>query len=166
INASSLLLVRAAGRVREMSVRYAMGASRRQIVRQLLVEGVMLGLLGGGLALAMAPLLSGVLLRMVFSDPRSPAPFSTSPDLRVLVFTFVVAFAVSVLFSLAPALRFLRPDLANSLRQQSATAAGEPLRLRRVSVGAQIGVSLLLVIGAGLFVRTLQNLRAVDVGFA
>jgi predicted permease len=166
INVSSLLLVRAAGRVREMSVRYAMGASRWQIVRQLLVEGMLLGALGGGIALAIAPTLCGVLLRMVFTDPTDPVPFSTSPDVRVLVFNFVVAFAVSVLFSLAPAMRFLRPDLVNSLRQQAATAAGEPLRLRRVSVGAQIGLSLLLVIGAGLFVRTLQKLRAVDVGFA
>jgi putative ABC transport system permease protein len=76
-----------------------------------------------------------------------------------------VAFVVSILFSLAPALRFLRPDLVSSLKQQSATAAGSPLRFRRISVGAQIAVSLLLLIGAGLFARTLKNLRAVDVGF-
>jgi len=165
INVSSLLLVRAAGRVREMSVRYAMGAARWQIVRQLLVEGMLLGLLGGLLALAVAPAVSRVLVRMVFTDPTMEIPFSTTPDLRVLMFNFGVAFAVSVLFSLAPALRFLRPDLVSSLKQQSATAAGGPLRFRRISVGAQIGVSLLLLIGAGLFVRTLYNLRSVDVGF-
>jgi putative ABC transport system permease protein len=166
INVSSLLLVRAAGRVREMSVRYAMGAARWQIVRQLLVEGLLLGLLGGVLGLAIAPAVSGVLVRMVFTGPSSEIPFSATPDTRVLLFNFAVAFAVAILFSLAPALRFLRPDLVNSLKQQSATATGGPLRFRRISVAAQIGVSLLLLIGAGLFVRTLHNLRSVDVGFA
>jgi len=165
INVSSLLLVRAAGRVREMSVRYALGAGRWQIVRQLLVEGLLLGLLGGALALLIAPAISRLLVRMVFSDPNVETPFSTAPDLRMLIFNFAVALGVSILFSLAPALRFLRPDLVESLKQQAATAAGGPLRFRRISVGAEIGVSLLLLIGAGLFVRTLQNLRAVDVGF-
>ena len=166
INVSSLLLVRAAGRVREMSVRYAMGADRWQIVRQLLIEGLLLGLMGGTAGVIIAPAISGFLVRMVFTDPTTEIPFSTTPDLRVLAFNFAVAFGVSILFGLAPALRFLRPDLVNSLKQQTATAAGSPLRFRRISVGAQIGVSLLLLIGAGLFVRTLRNLRAVDVGFA
>ncbi len=81
----------------------------------------------------------------------SEIPLSTHPDPRILLFNFAVAFAVSILFSLAPALRFLRPDLVSSLKQQTATAAGSPLRFRRISVGAQIAVSLLLLIGAGLF---------------
>jgi predicted permease len=166
INVSSLLLVRAAARTREMSVRYAIGASRRQIVRQLLVEGLVLGLFGGALGLIIAPVISGVLMRMVFTDPSRQLPLSTAPDTRILLFNFAVAFVVSVLFSLAPALRFLRPDLVNSLKQQAATTAGGPLRFRRISVGAQIGLSLLLLVAAGLFVRTLRNLRAVDVGFA
>ena len=165
INVSSLLLVRAAGRVREMSVRYALGAGRWQIVRQLLIEGLLLGLFGGALALLIAPAISRFLVRMVFTDPNVEIPFSTTPDLRVLTFNFAIAIAVSILFSLAPALRFLRPNLVDSLKQQAATAGGSPLRFRRISVGAQIGVSLLLLIGAGLFVRTLRNLRAVDVGF-
>jgi predicted permease len=165
INVSSLLLVRAAGRVREMSVRYAMGAGRWQIVRQLLVEGLLLGLLGGALAVAIAPAISSALVRMVFTDPSTEIPLATTPDMRVLIFNFAVAFAVSILFSLAPALRFLRPDLVSSLKQQTATAAGSSLRFRRISVGVQIAVSLLLLTGAGLFVRTLHNLRSVDVGF-
>ncbi|HUI84818.1 MAG TPA: ABC transporter permease [Candidatus Binatia bacterium] len=165
INVSSLLLVRAAGRAREMSVRYAMGAGRRHIVRQLLLEGVLLGLLGGTFGLAMAPAVAGALVRLLFTDPAATVPLSTQPDMRVLVFNFGIALAASILFSLAPALRFLRPDLVNSLKQQTGTASGGPLRFRRISVGAQIGVSLLLLIGAGLFVRTLRNLRAVDVGF-
>lgn len=166
VNISSLLLVRAAGRTREMAVRYAMGAGRWQIVRQLLLEGLLLGTIGGALGLLLAPAVGSVLVRMAFTDPISEIPLSTHPDPRILLFNFAVAFTVSILFSLAPALRFLRPDLVTSLKQQSATAAGSPLRFRRISVGAQIAVSLLLLIGAGLFVRTLKNLRAVDIGFA
>jgi putative ABC transport system permease protein len=165
VNISSLLLVRAAGRTREMAVRYAMGAGRWQIVRQLLLEGLLLGTVGGALGLLLAPVVGNVLVNTAFTDPMSEIPLSTHPDTRILLFNFAVAFTVSILFSLAPALRFLRPDLVATLKQQSATAAGSPLRFRRISVGAQIAVSLLLLIGAGLFVRTLKNLRAVDVGF-
>lgn len=164
INVSSLLLVRAAGRAREMSVRYAMGARRGRVVRQLLVEGMVLGLLGGGLALAVAPPISAVLLRMVFADSASQIPFSTTPDVRIWIFNFGVAFATSILFSLAPALRFVRTNPIESLKQQAASSQ-TPLSFRRVSVGAQIGLSLLLLFGAGLFVRTLQNLRSVNIGF-
>jgi predicted permease len=165
VNISSLLLVRAAGRTREMAVRYAMGAGRWQIVRQLLLEGLLLGTVGGAFGLLLAPVVGNVLVHTAFTDPMSEIPLSTHPDTRILLFNFAVAFTVSILFSLAPALRFLRPDLVATLKQQSATAAGSPLRFRRISVGAQIAVSLLLLIGAGLFVRTLKNLRAVDVGF-
>jgi predicted permease len=166
VNISSLLLVRAAGRTREMAVRYAIGAGRWQIVRQLLLEGVLLGLAGGALGLLMAPVLCDFLIRTTFTDPMSEVPFSSHPDTRILFFNFAVAFAVSILFSLAPALRFLRPNLVSSLKQQTATATGSPLRFRRISVGAQIAVSLLLLIGAGLFVRTLRNLQSVNVGFS
>ncbi len=166
VNVSSLLLVRAAGRVREMSVRYAMGAGRWQIIRQLLAEGLLLGLLGGTLGLLLAPAVSSVLIRRIAGDTASDLPFSSSVDTRILLFNFALALLVSLLFSLAPALRFLHPDLANSLKQQSTTSSGGPLRFRRVLVGAQISLSLLLLIGAGLFVRTLHNLRTLDVGFA
>jgi putative ABC transport system permease protein len=166
VNVSSLLLVRAAGRVREMAVRYAMGAGRWQIVRQLLVEGVPLGLLGGSLGLLLAPAVSSVLIRRAVGESATDLPFSSSVDTRILLFNFGLALVVSVLFSLAPALRFLHPDLTNSLKQQSTTSSGGPLRFRRALVGAQIGLSLLLLIGAGLFVRTLHNLRTLDVGFS
>ena len=166
VNVSSLLLVRAAGRVREMSVRYAMGAARWQIVRQLLIEGMLLGLLGGALGLLLAPAVSSVLIRSVAGDTATDLPFSSSLDTRILLFNFALALLVSLLFSLAPAMRFLHPDLAGSLKQQSTTPAGGPLRFRRVLVGVQISLSLLLLIGAGLFVRTLHNLRTLDVGFA
>ena len=119
VNVSSLLLVRAAARVKEMSVRYAMGAGRWQIIRQLLMEGLLLGLLGGVLGLAMAPMVSAFLARRIVGDAATELPFSSHPDVRILLFNFGLAFLVSVLFSLAPALRFLSPDLVNSLKQQT-----------------------------------------------
>jgi len=166
VNVSSLLLVRAAARVREMSIRYAMGAGRGQIIRQLLVEGLLLGLLGGAVGLLFAPLVSAFLVRRIAGDAATEMPFSAHLDLRILLFNFALAFLVSVLFSLAPSLRFLHPDLVNSLKQQATTGSGGHLRFRRVSVGVQIGLSLLLLIGAGLFVQTLHNLRSLNVGFA
>ena len=165
VNVSSLLLVRAAGRVREMSVRYAMGAGRWQIIRQLLIEGVLLGALGGGLGLLIAPAVSSLLMHRIAGSTATEPPFSSGIDSRILLFNFALAFVVSILFSLAPALRFLHPDLVNSLKQQSTTSAGGALRFRRVLVAAQISLSLLLLVGAGLFVRTLHNLRTLDVGF-
>ncbi|HKV76529.1 MAG TPA: ABC transporter permease [Candidatus Sulfotelmatobacter sp.] len=164
-NVSSLLLVRAAGRMREMSVRYALGAKRRQVLSQLLVEGVVLGLSGGALGIAVAPSVSSVLIRMVWSSSGPELPFSSRLDWRVLLFNFGLAIAVSLLFSMAPAIQFWRPDLMPALKPQ-VTATGGTLRFRRFAVGVQLGLSLLLLIGAGLFVRTLQRLKTVDVGFA
>ena len=165
VNVSSLLLVRAAARVKEMSVRYAMGAGRWKIVRQLLIEGLLLGLIGGALGLVMAPVVSAFLARQIAGDAATELPYSSHPDVRILLFNFGLAFLVSVLFSLAPALRFLHPDLVNSLKQQTTTGSGGHLRFRRISVAVQIGLSLLLLVGAGLFVRTLQNLKSLNVGF-
>ncbi len=166
VNVSSLLLVRAAGRVREMAVRYSLGAGRWQIVRQLFTEGLLLVLLGGVLAALLAPAVSTLLARKLVSDPGLDLPFSSRPDYRILLFNFGLALFVGLLFSLAPALRFLHPDLVSSLKQQTGTASGSPLRFRRLSVAVQIGLSLLLLIGAGLFVQTLRNLRRADLGFA
>ena len=165
VNVSSLLLVRAAARVKEMSVRYAMGAGRWMIVRQLLIEGLLLGLIGGALGLAIAPVVSAFLARQIAGNAATELPFSSHPDVRILLFNFGLAFLVSVLFSLAPALRFLHPDLVSSLKQQTTTGTGAHLRFRRISVAVQIGLSLLLLVGAGLFVRTLQNLKSLNVGF-
>jgi predicted permease len=165
VNVSSLLLVRAAGRVREISVRYSLGASKWQIIRQLLVEGLTLGALGATAGVFLAPALSSVLARRLVHDPTSQLAFSSQPDFRVLLFNFGLALLVSLLFSLAPALRFWYPDLVNSLKQQAGTSSAGNLRFRRLSVGLQIGLSLLLLVGAGLFVQTLRNLRNVDVGF-
>ncbi len=165
-NVGSLLLVRVAARTRETAVRYALGSSRARLITQLFAEGIQLGLAGGILGIALAPQISKLLIRMIWSAGSGETPFTASPDLRVLAFNFAVAFVVSVLFTLAPALQFWRPNAIDALKQQSSSIRGGALRLRRASVIAQIGVSLLLLTGAGLFVRTLHNLKLVDVGFS
>ena len=164
-NVGSLLLVRAAGRVREMSVRYALGAERARVVQQLLVEGLLLGLTGGLLGIAIAPRVSAWLINMIWSRTTGDLPFSSHPDLRILLFNFSLALLASLLFSLAPAAQFWRPNLAPALKQQVMTAGGGPLRFRRISVAAQIALSLFVLVGAGLFVRTLHNLKSLNVGF-
>ena len=165
-NVGSLLLVRASGRIREMSVRYALGAKRKRVIQQLLVEGLLLGSAGGLLGILLAPRVSALLINMIWSGGTGDLPFSAKPDLRIMLFNCALALFASLLFSLAPAAQFWRPDLAPALKQQGMTARSSPLRFRRVSVALQIGLSLMLLVGAGLFVRTLHNLRSLDAGFA
>jgi len=165
VNVASLVLVRSAGRVREFSMRYALGAKQRQVLRQLLMEGLLLGLLGGAAGLALAPAAIRFLVSRLTSGEGQP-PFSTSLDGSVLAFNFAVAVGVSLLFALAPALQMWRPDLVSAMKEQSAGSMGGRLTFRRLTVALQIGLSLLLLVCSGLFVRTLQNLRNVNVGFA
>ena len=166
-NVGSLLLVRAAGRIREMSVRYALGATRLRVTRQLLVEGLALGLAGGICGLALAPLLAAGLISFVNPSATSAGmtSLSPSPDSRVLLFCLAISVAASVLFSLAPIFQFYRRQVTPALKQQTITAEGGHARFRRLTVGIQIGLSLLLLVGAGLFTRTLKNLKSVNVGF-
>jgi len=163
VNVASLLLVRSAARIREFSLRYALGASARRVVQQLLLEGLLIGIAGGAAGLLIAPACIRVLVLRLSSDGSSA--FQTTLDARLLAFNFAIALVVSVLFSLAPAIQLLRPDIVNSLKQQTSTAAGGALSLRRLVVSLQVGLSILLLVGSGLFVRTMQNLRRVDVGF-
>jgi len=165
INVATLLLLRAAGRAREMSMRYALGAKRSRIVSQLLVEGGLLGIAGAGAGLALAPVVAATLVRLITSADAGSEPYSAAIDSRVLLFTLGVSFVVSLLFSVAPVLHFLRPDLAQALRQNTGTASRSSHRFRKAAVGAQIALSVLLLGGAGLFVRTLDNLRHQSVGF-
>jgi putative ABC transport system permease protein len=167
-NVGSLLLVRASGRIREMSVRYALGATRQRVARQLLVEGLALGLTGGLCGLACAPLLAAGLISFVNPTATTAGitSLSASPDSRVLLFCIAISIVASVLFSLAPILQFYRPKMTPALKQQTISAEGGHARFRRLTVGLQIGLSLLLLVGAGLFTRTLANLKSVDVGFA
>lgn len=164
-NVASLLLVRAAGRVREISIRYALGAERARVVRQLLTEGLLLGLTGGALGVVLAPFVSAILQRGIVGSGDEALPYANHPDLRILAFSFGLAFVVSVLFSLAPVVQFWRPNLTPALKQQTTTASGGSTRLRSLFACVQIGLSLVLLFGAGLFARTLANLKNTDVGF-
>jgi len=165
INVATLLLLRAAGRAREMSMRYALGAKRKRIVSQLLVEGMLLGATGAAAGLALAPLVAAVLVRILTSADPGQEPYSSTVDVRILLFTLAVSLLASLLFSIAPVFHFIRPDLANSLRQSAGTASKESQRFRKLAVGAQIALSVMLLGGAGLFVRTLDNLRHQQVGW-
>jgi predicted permease len=165
INVATLLLLRAAGRAREMSMRYALGAKRSRIVSQLLVEGGLLGISGAVAGLLLAPLVAKTLMRLMTNADPGQEPYSSAIDTRVLLFTIGISLTVSLLFSIAPVLHFLRPDLAQALRQNAGTVSKSSQRFRKLAVGAQIALSVLLLGGAGLFVRTLDNLRHQPVGF-
>jgi predicted permease len=164
-NVANLMVARSTARQREVAVRVAMGASRGRIIRQFLTEGALLSLTGGLLGFAIAPwtmrLLNDIIPQM---DP--PVSLITAPNLRVLCFTLAACALTALLFGLAPALRASRPDLASTLKDEAgAVAGGGQANWRRVLVVAQIGLSLLLLIAAGLLVRSLSNLGDVNPGF-
>lgn len=164
VNVASLLLVRSSGRVREFSVRYALGAGFTRIVRQLLLEGLLIGICGGTAGLLLAPIAIRALVHQLAGDQGAVA-FNSGVDARLLLANFAIALLVSIFFSLAPALQLRRLDINLSMGQKSSTGTSAMLSFRRAVVCLQIGISVLLLIGAGLFVRTMQNLRNVDVGF-
>ncbi|HEY1810427.1 MAG TPA: ABC transporter permease, partial [Acidobacteriaceae bacterium] len=166
VNVASLLLVRAATRVREFSVRYALGATGGQVLRQLLAEGLLLGIAGAAIGLALAPEALRLLIHWMSAGNGDAPPYTAALDGRVLLFTLVATLLASLLFSLAPAAQFWNPRLVESLKQQSNTGLGNSIKFRRTCVALQIGFSLLLIVAAGLFVRTIGNLRNVNVGFA
>jgi predicted permease len=166
VNVASLLLVRAAARVREFSMRYALGATSGQILRQLLAEGMLLGFAGAALGLLLVPQALRLLIRWMSGTSNGEPVFSMTLDWRVLAFTIVATVSGSLLFSLAPAVQFWNPRLADALKQQTSSSMSGSLRFRRTCVALQIGFSLLLIVGAGLFVRTIQNLHNVNAGFA
>jgi predicted permease len=163
-NIANLLLARGAARQREIAVRLALGATRARIVGQLLVESLLLALAGGLLGLGIGALTAPVVLGF-FVNPDLPQPISTAPDWRILAFTGLIAMATGVLFGLVPALQSTRPNVAPTLKDQGTSVLGGQGRLRKVLVASQIAVSLLLLIGAALFIRTLDNLLRVDIGF-
>ncbi len=165
-NVGNLLLARASGRHREVALRFAIGSSRGRLLRQLLTESVMLGLLGGALGLLLARWAIDVLL-MLISSGSSPIPLDVRLDGRVLAFTALVSLVTAMLFGLVPALHATRLDLMSALRNQGSIPdpKSQGWRLRKGLVISQVAVSLLLLIGAGLFLRSLQNLRNLDTGF-
>ena len=166
VNVASLLLVRAAARAQEISVRYALGATNRQILRQLLAEGMILGLAGAALGLALAPQALRVLIHQLSASMGGALPFAAVINWHVLGWSLAVTMVASLLFSLAPALQFRNPRLAEVMQQRTGTSGGGSLKFRRSCVALQIGFSLLLIVAAGVFVRTINNLRHVETGFA
>jgi putative ABC transport system permease protein len=164
VNVASLLLVRAATRAREFSVRFALGATSGQVLRQLLAEGMLLGIAGAVVGIAIAPEALRLVIRWMSSSIYDKQVFSPTLDWRVMAFTIAATLVASLVFSLAPAAQFWNPKLAEALHGR--TGSGASLRFRRTCVALQIGFSLLLIVGAGLFVRTIDNLRKVNAGFA
>jgi len=164
-NLANLLLARATARQREISVRLALGAGRWRIVRQMLTEGLVLAFLGGT-----AGLLLGYWMRNgipgLLATSWSPSPFQAQFDLLVLLASIGVAFLTGILFSLAPAWQSTRVQVNSALKDGGRTTMSLPKLLAgRSLVVLQICLSLLLLVGAGLFVRTLANLKSVNLGF-
>ena len=168
-NIANLLLTRAAARAREVGVRLAIGAGRGRLIRQLLTESFLLALLGTGCGALLAVWATRLLLQFA-SRGTNPIPLDVQVDLRVLGFTFAVSVLTALLFGLAPAVRAVRVDILAALKpsQGRTGTAGGPRPKFGVGKGlvvAQVAVSLLLLTGAGLLARSLNNLSRQDVGF-
>jgi predicted permease len=162
LNVANLLLSRAATRRKEIAVRLAAGASRLRLIRQLLTESLLLAVLGGALGLAFAYWGRDVLVAL---RPLAATLPDLKLDLRVLGFTTAVTILTGILFGLAPALRATKVDLTFTLKDGAGQTGYSRSRLSKGLVIAQVAMSLVLLIGAGLFVRTLRNLARIDLGF-
>jgi putative ABC transport system permease protein len=161
-NVANLLLARAAGRQREIAVRAALGAGRGRLVRQLVTESVLLSATGGALGVLLARLGLRILEHVV------PVQLEAAPaiDGQVLLFTLAVSIATGVIFGVFPALHASRLELNEALKQGSrGSAGGRSGRYRDILVAAEVGLAIVLLVGAGLMVQTLYNMRSVDVGF-
>jgi putative ABC transport system permease protein len=163
-NVASLLLARASSRQREIAVRLAIGAGRARIVRQLLIESTLVSLIGAVLGVALAWFTGRFLVTLISSGPFS-VYVDLSPNWHVLGFTMALGIATALAFGTAPALQATAAQPSSALRADSRTTAATS-RLLPLLVSGQVALSLVLLVGAGLFVRTLQNLQAVDPGFS
>jgi predicted permease len=163
-NVANLLLARGAARSREIAIRGALGAGRGRLIRQLFIESFLLALAGGTAGLLLSSLMTRGLVRILPYDPANLS-LSTSPDLRILLFTTGVTLATALFFGLVPALQGSRTPPGTVLKEEAGSIAGGHVLLRKLFVALQVGLSCMLLIGAGLFARTFQNLRNVDLGF-
>lgn len=165
-NLANLLIARAFARQKEIAVRLSIGASRGQLVRQLMIESLVLSLAGGVVGIFLSVALTRGLLALMPSG-ENPLLIRPEPDLRILTFTLALTCVTAVLFGLLPAVRASRPDLWTTLKDAMGSIAGQggSLFLRKGLVAAQVALSFLLLFGAGLFVRSLQNLQATATGF-
>ena len=170
-NVAGLTLARSATRQKEMAVRLALGAGRTRIIRQLLTESVLLSCAGGALGILLAVWGADAISGLVSGGPARPLSFVVAPDWRVLLFAIATTVVTGMLFGLAPALRGSRIDLTPSLKGSASSGAGAAphsgrrFRLGDVLVVAQVALSIIVLIGAGLLVRTLRNLHSIDPGF-
>jgi predicted permease len=165
-NTANLLLARAGSRQREMAVRLSIGASRARVITQLLIESVLLGTLAALVGLLIAPLASEFLVRMTMGVESGPLPFSVGIDWRVLGFTALVTLLTSLLFGFAPAWRATDLPLTEALKTGGRTTAfGARMNLSKSLVIAQVALSLMLAVGAGLFARSFGNLASLPLGF-
>ena len=165
-NIANLLLARSMTRRRELAVRQALGAGRWRIVRQLLTESLVLALMGGALGIGFAVGADRALLRMISSGSENVIPLDISINLELLLFTLAITVATALLFGTLPALRATRLELTANLKSGSgASRASDRTPLAKALVVSQVGLSLVLMTGACLFVRTLVNLSRIDVGF-
>jgi len=167
-NVANLLLERAMGRQKEIAVRLALGAGRGRLIRQLLTESLLLAALGGGLGVLFALWAGPALLRL--AGGSSAVPLDLAPDLPVLAFTTLLALATGIAFGLAPARRATRVELAPTLKENArsvvgAAGAGGRWPVAKLLVVGQFALSLLLLVGAGLFVGSLRNLERLDLGY-
>jgi predicted permease len=165
-NVANLLLVRADARQKELAVRAALGAGWGRIVRGLLVESVLLAFMGGLLGLGLAE--AGLRWLLALSPSNLPRLQEISLDLRALVFTFVLSLLAGLLFGLMPALRYAGPRIAARLRSSGRTSSEsrERSRTRQILVVAEVALAFVLLVSAGLMIRTFQTLRSVAPGFA
>jgi predicted permease len=163
-NVANLLIARGAARQRELALRFAIGAGRMQILRLLLVESLLLALAGAAGGVLLATWGAGIVLSY-FATPDNPLAISASPDARILFFTSALAFATAILAGLVPAIRSARIDLAPTLKSSGGAVVGEQPRLRKTLVVAQVALSFTLLVGAGLFVRSVNKLLDIDLGF-
>jgi predicted permease len=164
-NITNLLLARATARQREISVRLAVGASRWRLIRQLITESVLLGALGGVLGLLLAWGGSRVLLRLAASGP-DPIMLDVRPNLTVFAFTLAVSGLTGLLFGLVPAWQATRVDLLSTLKESARHVSPGKWPLSKLLVTGQIAFSLLLLVGAGLFLQSIVNLETTDVGYS
>jgi len=163
-NVANLLIARAFARQREIAVRLSLGATRGQLIRQLLTESVLLSFIGGALGIGLSVALTRGLI--AFIPQQQPLLIQPTPDIRILAFTFVLTLFTGIVFGLLPALKASNPDQWATLKDTVGGIAGTggSLFLRKGLVAAQVALSFLLLFGAGLFVRSLQNLQTTDTG--
>ena len=170
-NVAGLMLARSAARRKEMAVRLALGAGRMRIVRQLLTESLMLSAVGGVLGIFFAYWCAQVIVSFVSSNQTRALGFSTGLDMRVLAFTAAISFFTGSLFGMAPAFRSARLDLTPALKEGAGVSSsiahdgGRWFSVGNALVVAQVALAIVVLVGAGLLVRTLGNLRSINVGF-